>query len=294
MIKAMEKARQEYRREHPEPPKPFVPAPAGFSTREVLDYEQTEIDSMRAWVAAKGLATVPAYVGPLRIVETPYFLRPIIPGIAMEPPAPLDSVQTSYFYVRPLPAVLDSTQRQSYYDFVRDRGWRGSVVHEGYPGHHLQLSIANHNASLVRRMQADIPLIEGWALYCEQMTVEEGLYPDDGFLALRWLGGVRFRAARVVLDVNLHTGRMNYDEAWHFLMEKAGADSEFAQGEVRRYCLEPTQPMSYLVGKTQIMALRDEYRRKMKERFSLKDFHDRLLKEGSIPVGLIRKKMIGD
>jgi uncharacterized protein (DUF885 family) len=85
---------------------------------------------------------------------------------------------------------------------------------------------------------------------------------------------------------------MTYDEAWRFMVREVGADTDFAQGEVRRYCLEPGQPMSYLVGKAQILALREEYRRKMGRHFSLKDFHDRLLAEGSIPLPLIHRKLL--
>lgn len=292
LIAVQEKAKEAFDKAHPKPKEPLVPAPKDFSKKDVLTYEAQEIDSMRAWVAGHNYATVPGYVGKLEVMETPPYLRGIIPGIAMEPPAPLDSVQTSYFYIRPIPDPMDSSQRQRYCDMVRRRGFKGGIVHEGFPGHHLQLSIANHHPSLIRRMQGDIPLIEGWALYCEQTVVDQGLYPQDGFSDLRWLGGVKFRAARVVLDVKLQTGRMSYDDAWKFMASRVGADTEFAQGETRRYCLEPGQPMSYLVGKTQILALREEYQKKMGRHFALKDFHDRLLSEGSIPLSLIRRKLL--
>jgi len=292
LIKVQQKAKEAYDKAHPKPPEPFLSAPKDFSKKDILAYEAREIDSMRAWVRDKNIANVPDYVGKLEVMEIPPFLRGIIPGIAMEPPAPLDSVQTSFFYIRPISEPMDSARKQRYFDMVRHRGFKGGIVHEGYPGHHLQLSLANHHPSLIRKMQGDIPLIEGWALYCEQMAVEQNLYPDDGFPDLHWLGGVEFRAARVVLDVKLHTGKMTYDEAWRFMVREVGADTDFAQGEVRRYCLEPGQPMSYLVGKTQILALREEYKRKMGRHFSFKDFHDRLLAEGSIPLPLIRRKLL--
>jgi hypothetical protein len=294
LIRVLEARRRRHLESHPEPLELVVSPPDDFSRHDVLDYYQEEIARMRSWVAEKGIATVPDYVGRLQIVETPAFLRPVLPGIAMEPPAPLDSARTSYFYVRPLPSPLDSGARQRYYDTIRRRGFRGSVVHEGHPGHHLQLSIANHHPSFIRRLQSNTVLIEGWALYCEEIVVEQGLYPDDGFLSLKWLGGVRFRAARVVLDVMLHTGRMTYEDGVRFLMQRAGADSAYASGEVLRYCLEPGQPMSYLVGKIQIMQLREELRKREGESFDLRAFHDRLLREGSIPVTLIGKKLLGN
>jgi uncharacterized protein (DUF885 family) len=292
LIKVQQKAKEAYDKAHPQPPEPFVPAPRDFSKKDLLAYDAREIDSMRAWVRDRHIATVPDYVGRLEVMEIPTFLRGIIPGIAMEPPAPLDSVQTSYFYIRPIPEPLDSARRQKYFDTVRRRGFKGGVVHEGYPGHHLQLSLANHHSSFLRRMQYTSVLGEGWALYCEQMVVEQGLYPDDGFPDLHWLGGVNFRAARVIVDAKVHTGQMTYDQAWSYFDSLFGPDTAWAKGEVRRYCLEPGQPMSYLVGKTQILALREEYQRKMGRHFAIQDFHDRLLAEGSIPLSLIRRKLL--
>jgi uncharacterized protein (DUF885 family) len=294
LMKVQRAEQAEYEKLHPPEPPKDEPAPAGFSKQDVLADEQAEIDSMRAWVGSSNTATVPGWVGPLKVVETPAFLRRIIPGIAMEGPAPLDEVQTGYMYIPPLPETLDSAQRRQYYNAGRRHGYRGGIVHEGLPGHHFQLSVANHSRSLVRKLQFNTCLIEGWALYCEQMVVEQGLYPRDSLPDLRWLGGVWFRAARIIVDAKLHTGRMSYDDAWRFMVEKCWPDTAFFKAEVRRYCLSPSQPMSYLVGKTELMALRDQYRRQQGERFSLEDFHDRLLAEGSIPVGLIRRKLLAE
>lgn len=279
---------------HPPEPSKDEPAPPGFAKRDVLADEQDEIDSMRAWVECSNFATVPDWVGPLRVVETPAFLRRVIPGIAMEGAAPLDKEQTGYMYIPPLPDRFDTALARQYYNRGWRHGYRGGIVHEGLPGHHFQISVANHHPSFIRRLQFNTCLIEGWALYCEQMVVDQGLYPPDSFPDLRWLGGVWFRAARIIVDAKLHTGRMSYDDAWKFMVEKCWPDTAFFKAEVRRYCLSPSQPMSYLVGKTQLLALRDEYHRKMGDRFSLREFHDRLLAEGSIPVSLIRRKLLAE
>ena len=134
---------------------------------------------MRAWVGQAGIATVPDYVGRLQMTETPAFLLGIIPGAAMEPPAPFDSVQTSYYYEPPFPEPLDSATRCRWYNTGHYRRWKGGIVHEGIPGHHFQISIANHNPSFIRRLQFNTPMIEGWALYCEQLAADQGLYPPD-------------------------------------------------------------------------------------------------------------------
>jgi len=293
LIQRRTAAKARYDSLHPAPAEEYTAPPAGFGRADYLAYEDAEAETMRAWTMRE-FATVPGYVGDIRATETPGFLRGIIPGLAMEPPAPLDSVQTSYMYLGVLPDPLDSSDRERYWGIAHRHGGRGGLVHEGFPGHHLQLSLANHHPSLVRQMQGNTTLIEGWALYCEQAVTEQGLYADDGFLSLRWLGGVRFRAARVVLDVKLHTGQMSCDEAVNYMCDRFGRDTTYFQSEVRRYCLQPTQPMSYLAGKTQILALRQQYKDRMGDDFSLRDFHDRLLAEGSIPVSLIQRKLLAD
>jgi uncharacterized protein (DUF885 family) len=268
------------------------PAPPGFTKRNYFRYQAREIEDMRRWTDSSGYATVPDDIGRLVVMEVPTFLRSIIPGPAMEAAPPLDSIQTGYLYVTPLPDTLDAATRNRLWSETKTHGWRGGVVHEGFPGHYLQLSIAKRNPSFIRRLQYNTPLIEGWALYCEQAVNENNLYPPDGFSDLRWLGGVWFRAARVIVDVKLQTGRMSYDDAVRFMTENCWNDTAYFRKEVARYCLSPGQPMSYAVGKTQLLALRDEYRKQQGDKFTLCDFHDRVLAEGSIPVSLIRRKLI--
>ncbi len=276
---------------NPQAEKGEEPAPEGFSKQELLAYYRAEVDSMRAWVANSGFATVPDYVGKLGVMETPAFLLGVIPGLAMEPAMALDSNQDATILIATIPEEFDSAQREYYYRRMRNRRFRGAVVHEGFPGHHFQICRANHHPSLIRRLQGDDCFIEGWALYCEQAVVEHGLYPPDPFPQLGWLGGVKFRSARVILDAKLHTGEMSYDQAVNFLLERFGADTASYRAEVKRYCLTPTQPLSYVVGKAQIMELRQEY---LQRGHTLREFHDRLLSEGSIPLSLVRRKLLAE
>jgi len=260
--------------------------------QDVIDYYNWEINTVKQFVIDNNLVSVPPDVGPCVAVETPKFLRGVVGGIAYEPAGPFDTASTGYFYVRPIPDSLTDAQKSRYCRQIYDRGFRGSVVHEAYPGHHLQLQLAAHAPSDVRRWQMNYCLIEGWALYCEQMAYEAGLYPDQPRRYLGVLGGIVFRAARIVVDVKLHTGQFNYDQAVDWMIQTLDADSSYIQSEVLRYTMMPGQPMSYLMGKRQIMELRDEMKAREGEAFDLKRFHDRLLSEGSIPVPLIRKLML--
>ncbi len=235
---------------------------------------------------------MPEDIAPVTVIETPPFLRAMISGIAYQPAGPFDSVQQAYFYVRPIPDRLDRGQVEARYRYVYRRGFRGSGVHEAYPGHHLQLQIAGRHHDPVRKWQMNPMMIEGWALYCEEAMYDQGLYGRDSpARRLAILGGIRFRAARVVADVKLHTGQFTYDQCVDWMCEALDADSEsdreFIRKEVRRYTFSPTYQMSYLMGKREIMALRRAAEQRDGDRFSLKAFHDALLAEGSIPPTLM-------
>lgn len=267
----------------------FVPASIG--REDVMDYYNWEIETVRRFFKDRDLLTIPDDIGKCLAVETPAFLQGIIGGIAYEPAGPFDSATTGYFYVAPVAEELTAEQRLEYYLEMYDRDFRRWVVHEAFPGHHLQLQLAARAASDVRRWQMSNTLIEGWGLYCEEMAYDAGLYEGNPEAYLRVLGGVAFRAARIIVDVKLQTGQFDYDQAVAWMIETLGSNSNYIKKEVLRYTSDPGQPMSYLMGKQAIVDLRDTIKRRESDSFSLKSFHDRLLAEGSIPVELIREKM---
>jgi len=273
--------------------KGFVPP--DFGKADIAEYRKKEILDIRNFVNERKIVTVPEWVGEFQVVETPAFLRGIIPGIAMEPPGAFDASRTGYFYIQPIAGDFDSSTAQAWYNYVINRKFRGSVVHEGFPGHFLQLSIANNHLSLFRQNLSDNFMVEGWALYCEEMMSNSGLYEDTLGAYIGALRGVKFRAARVIVDVKLQTGQFTYNDAVNFMCKTFDAgkeDSVFFSREVLRYATDPCQPSSYLVGKFQIMDLRERYKQKMGNTYSLNDFHDHLLNQGSIPVKLIERCLL--
>jgi uncharacterized protein (DUF885 family) len=222
------------------------------------------------------------------VVETPLFLRPMIGGIAYQPAGPFDDNQRGMFYIRPVPDSLDKVQLEGRYRYVHRRGFRGSVVHEAYPGHHLQMQLAGRNIDPVRKWQMNNQIIEGWALYCEEMMYHSGLYGDEA--PAQWLGilgGVRFRAARIVADVKLHTGQFTYQQCVDWMCKALDSKSVADSNYIRRYTLEPTQPMCYLTGKLAIQQLYDAYAGKQGVDFEEREFYDLILAEGSIPPALL-------
>jgi uncharacterized protein (DUF885 family) len=260
-----------------------------ISKEEILRYYQWEVELAKNFLIQKNILTVPDDIAECRVVETPPFLRNIIAGIAYEPAGAFSEDQTGHFYVRPLPDSLDDGQKAAYSKFINRRGFKGSVVHEAYPGHHLQFVMTSRILDDVRKWHYNLCYIEGWALYCEEMMYESGFYGADKRRYLNILGGILFRAARIIVDVKLHTGKMTVDEAVDWMSKALDSDTAFIRTEINRYTMNPTVPMSYLIGKIDVLGLRDGLKAREGDRFSLKGFHDRFLSEGMLPPRLIRQ-----
>jgi uncharacterized protein (DUF885 family) len=234
-----------------------------------------------------------------QVEETPPFLRDTTTA-SYEVAPPLDPVTRGFFYVTPVDKSL-SRARQEQMLRENDHGDQvDTVVHETYPGHHLQLSFARDNPSIMRKLsdakRALLPgsnlFAEGWGLYAEELMSELQYYTDEErLMQLEW---TLVRAARVMIDVGLHTRGMSFDEAVKILTDQVHLEHELALSEVKRYTMDPTQPLSYLVGRQRILAMRERYKQQQGAAFSLKAFHTELLSHGDIAQGLVEREMFGD
>ncbi|HEY2554687.1 MAG TPA: DUF885 domain-containing protein, partial [Candidatus Cybelea sp.] len=254
---------------------------------------QQQLDTLRAFIAAKRIVTIPDYVGKMAIVETPPFLQPILPGPSMNPP-PILSKQVNgvYFVPPPNPQMAKAAASGAIFeDFDRDRVLMTSG-HEGFPGHFLQLSIAKHSADPVRRFSFDGVFAEGWAFYEEALLERDGLYGNDldGRYAVAQFE--RLRGARAIVDTKLATKAWSYQQAVAWFATNAGVDQATAQGEVSRFALGPGQAFDYAVGKVQIENLLAQYKVKKGAAFSLEEFHNDLLSHGTVPVSIIASEML--
>ncbi|KAA3632888.1 MAG: DUF885 domain-containing protein [Calditrichaeota bacterium] len=266
--------------------------PAVFTKQDIMDYYNWEVNQIKLFIEENEIISIPEDIAPVTVVETPPFLRSMIAGIAYNPAGPFDTEQQGYFYVRPIPDDLPRKALESRYRYVHRRGFKGSAVHEAYPGHHLQLQIAGKNPDPIRKWQMNLMMAEGWALYSEQMMYEQGLFgEEDPNQWLGILGGIRFRAARIIADMKLHTGQFTVQECINWMNDALDSETEsskeYIRKQVRKYTLAPTMPMTYLTGKTEILKLLDAYQAKTGVDFSLTDFHDALLTEGCIPPVLM-------
>jgi uncharacterized protein (DUF885 family) len=162
-----------------------------------------------------------------------------------------------------------------------------TALHEGYPGHHLQIVTANRLPSVVRRVISSPVAQEGWALYCESLMAEEGFLarPEQRFFQAHHL---LWRALRIILDVSMHTRGMSVADAARCLQEELGFDETSAESEARRYGAYPTYQLCYAVGRREILKLRDDARAARGEAFSISAFHQELLGYGALPTALAR------
>ena len=165
---------------------------------------------------------------------------------------------------------------------------------EGIPGHFLQISIANGLTNEIRREHGDGVFVEGWALYTEEMLMRTGLYPEGSAAQGQILRLSRYRAARIGVDVNLHTGRWSFEEAVKYFMEAGGLDRESAEGEAAGAAVSPSQKITYMVGKWQILRLLGKYRDRQGDGFRLGAFHDALLVNGSLPLSVVEWLLLDD
>jgi uncharacterized protein (DUF885 family) len=237
----------------------------------------------------KHLVTIPSYIGPFIIRQLPEAFKPTSPGGFMNPPGIYDPDNSGFYFI-----PTYNPQSRNFYIRAAIEDPRPILGHEGIPGHFLQISIANHLADEIRRHHFDSVPSEGWALYTEEMMLREGLYPPDSATAGQVLRLARYRAARIGVDVNLHTGKWSFDQAVQYFMDGGGLDKEAATGEAAGAAVEPTQKISYMVGKWQIMRLLGRYRDAKGASFRLGQFHDDLLANGSIPISVQQWILLDD
>jgi uncharacterized protein (DUF885 family) len=258
------------------------------SSADLVAAYRDEMERARAFVLERGLA--PATDAPLDVRPTPKFWAHLLPYAAYDPPGFFERDQTGFFWV----TVPEGPGTEDRLKGHFRHAITVTAVHEGFPGHHQQMTGANAAGSLLRVMADTALTVEGWAFYCEQMLWEEGYYGDDRDLRVAQLKDQLWRAARVVIDMRLHCGAMTFEEGIDELVRIADLERDNAEGEVRRYTSTPTYQICYAIGKAEILALRSQLQAKQGAGFDLGAFHARLLDFGNIAVPLSARAMLAE
>jgi len=251
-------------------------------------YESRETEMIN-FLKEHNLISLPNYLGPFQIRQLPEAFKPTSPGGFMNPPGVYDKDSTGFYFI-----PTYNPQSKNFYIRAAIEDPRPILGHEGIPGHFLQLSIANHLTDEIRRQHQDGVFVEGWALYGEEMLMRTGLYPNNSPAQGQILRLSRYRGARIGVDVNLHTGKWTFEPAVKYFMDAGGLDREAAEGEAAGAASNPHQKISYIIGKWQIMNLLGRYKDRQGDNFRLGQFHDDLIKNGSLPVSVIEWLLLDD
>ena len=252
-----------------------------------LDGYRDAMGRARAHVIEHDLATVPPGEV-IEVIETPAFLRPVMPFAAYYSPARFDADQRGIYVVTRAVDGDPNAMREHYWAAISN-----TSIHEAYPGHHLQLTVAAKHPSLTRMLVEAPEFVEGWGMYSEQLMREHGFDDGPAFRVGMHTDAI-WRACRIILDVRMHRGELTPEAATDFLIEHTGFETANARAEVRRYTYSAGYQLSYLLGKVLILGLREEERRRLGPAFSLREFHDTLLRNGSLPISFHRRVLRGE
>lgn len=258
-------------------------------------------DSLIAFIQEKKIITIPQGPKPI-LMETPPFERATTTA-SMDTPGPFESKATESYFRVTLPGPKDSNEEiESLMSAFNIGTIFSTSVHETYPGHYLQYLWTSRAPSKLRKVIFANTNGEGWAHYCEQMMFEEGYVrpgrgaKDEQEVKLVHLGQLQdalLRDARFVVGIQMHTGKMNFEEAKKFFVEEGLQSERIAEIEAKRGTSDPTY-LYYTLGKLQILKLREDYKKKMGASYTLGEFHDKFMAQGFPPIAVVRQALLGD
>ncbi len=270
---------------------------ADRATRTTLeDAARKTLAEATEFTREKGLVRMPD--GPVQIITMPKFWQ----GNAvayLDAPAPLEKHLPAFYAVSPVPESWSEEQATSFLKEYNISMLHLLSIHEGVPGHYLQLDHANKNDSILRGVLQSGPFIEGWAVYSEKVMADEGylggMNTEAGRLMI--LSGLKFRLRAIIntlLDIGIHTEGMEQEEAMELMMEGGFQQEREAAGKWVRANLSSVQLLSYYTGYEEHLALRREAEERLGDAFNQRKYHDEVLSYGSPPAKYVRQLMFGE
>ncbi len=258
-------------------------------------------DSLIGFIRSHHIVTIPSDVRPI-VEETPPFMRATT-FASMDTPGPFEKHATEAYFNVTLPdPSMTPAEVEGYMHAFNIGTVISTAVHEAYPGHYVQFLWVPDAPSRVRKLLGASTNVEGWAHYCEQMMLDQGYgQPGQGakdereakFLRLGQLQDALLRNARFIVGIEMHTGKMSFDEAVEFFQKEGYQSKESAIVEAKRGTADPTY-LYYTLGKLEIMKLREDLKKKQGANFSLEQFHNDFLRQGFPPIKIVRETLLGD
>jgi len=253
---------------------------------QLLDTFRGVLGGLRDWIAEHHILTVPSPVLPI-VEETPPFERALT-FASMDTPGPFERVAKEAFFNVTLPEPNWPKEQVEEHMEGFNRGTViSTAVHEVYPGHYTQFLWLSQAPSKVRKLIGCSSNAEGWAHYTEQMMLDEGYGNGDLKLRLGQLQDALLRNARYIVGIEMHTGRMTYEQGIDFFVKEGYQTRANGERETKRGTSDPTY-LYYTLGKLEILKLREDYKQ------PLQTFHDNFMKQGFPPLKIVRRALLGN
>ncbi|MBS0432065.1 MAG: DUF885 domain-containing protein [Proteobacteria bacterium] len=267
---------------------------------KLLDTFRSTFDTLIGFIDSHHIITIPSTVRPT-LEETPPFMRAIT-FASMDTPGPYETKATTAYFNVTLPEKdwpkqrVDEFMAQFSYPVITS-----VATHEAYPGHYIQFLWMHKVHDRVRKLLGANTNAEGWAHYCEQMMLDEGLaqyeFPKDRrqqlLLKLGQLQDALLRNARFIVGIKLHTGQMTMDQAKEFFVREGYQSPAVGEVETKRGTSDPTY-LYYTLGKLEILKLRADVEKQEGANFNLEKFHDDFMQHGFAPIAIVRREMLHD
>jgi uncharacterized protein (DUF885 family) len=246
------------------------------------------IPKLTAFVKSKDLVTMDPSK-PLVVRKEPGYMAGVA-GASMSSPGPYDKDGNSYFNVGSL-AGWSADKAESYLREYNQYTLQILCIHEAIPGHYVQLVYANKAPSLIKSVLGNGAMIEGWAVYSEEMMLDNG-YSDEPEMRLMWYKWNLRSVCNTMIDYSVHAENMSKADVIKLLTHEAFQQQAEADGKWKRVSVTSVQLDSYYTGYKEIMDLREAYKKKLGDKYKLKDFNEKFLSYGSSPVQYIKEAML--
>ncbi|MDZ4797516.1 MAG: DUF885 domain-containing protein [Bryobacteraceae bacterium] len=256
----------------------------------LMEFARNTLENVKKFVQEKKIVPVPSELLP-KVEPTPPYARS--GGFAsMDTPGAFETTaKEAFYYVTPAEPGWDAAHKTEHLKLFNRPVMDMITIHEAYPGHYLQFLYVKQFPTRTRKLTYCSSNVEGWAHYAEQMMLEEGFGGGDPKMRLAQLSEALVRDARYVAGIKLHTEGWTVDQATALFEEKAFMQHANAYEEARRGTYNPTY-LYYTLGKMQIYKLREDYKQAKGAAYSLGKFHEEFVRQGGIPIRLIRRIML--
>ena len=263
--------------------------PAGQLVRTA----QEQLGELAAFVTRERIISVPNGAA-VDVAPTPQFYRWTFASMWTPGPFEARPLRATYYITDVDPSWTPERQAEHLRDFSYGTLWAISI-HEVFPGHFLHYQHLRQVESKLRKsiLFSSTAFVEGWAHYCEQMMLDEGFRRNEPGVRLGQLAEALVRLCRCIVGIRLHCEDLSVEQGVRFFRDEAYLEEGSARREAERGTFDPAYVL-YSIGKLMLLKLREDYKAKQGSKYSLRDFHDSLLANGTVPIWLHRALMLGE